>query len=155
MMSRLSFVLLLALIALTYSIGLISAESNQDELIASERTRAVLELDKMYQERLEKEYALKINKPLEQVRSNMRYNYQVASALFWHSVSAYCPNDSGLSGWSCPSCKQFGKFTVTAVMSSKVNQGYVSTKRSGMERRNGETPLSRGRTLTYSSFFIS
>jgi len=40
-------------------------------------------------------------------------------------VTAYCLDNSNLAAWTCPSCKQFGPFTVTAVMDDGVNQGYV------------------------------
>jgi hypothetical protein len=99
----------------------------------SERTQAILELDRLYQQ------ALALDPTHQQVRNasaipkSSSYHSGVAAQLSWHSISAYCSNHASISSWSCPSCRKFGSaFHPTAVVENQSNFGYVGWFRGGL-----------------------
>jgi hypothetical protein len=93
----------------------------------SPATRAVLQLDHTYGEMVRNASMREEGKEMKAtpIEQNTDYDYDTATALFWHSVTAYCTDDPSLSDWTCTSCSQFGAFTVTQVMDDTANQGYV------------------------------
>jgi len=125
-MSRL-ILLLVALAALFATLTVAQPMVNGTEQEVPPRIVELIKDDKVWQaEQVQREGLIGTKlEGLETIYSNEMYNYQTATKLFWHSVSAYCQNTANLAKWNCASCKQFGPFTVTNVMSVGSNQGYV------------------------------
>jgi len=106
-------------------LGAEEGEIAEEDLVLSPRTQAVLEFDAQYARAIASNESTAHVLKVSGLGMTTAYNHATATKLFWHSVTAYCNANSALSGWSCKSCKQFGDFHVTGVMTDSANQGYV------------------------------
>jgi len=122
-------VCLVALCVVALSVAVLAA-SPAPEL--SERTRAVLAFDHEYVKAANNASSNMLQKGGKTMTTT--YDYDTATKLFWHSVTAYCTDDPSLQDWSCTSCKQFGSFKLTAIMDDTANQGYVGYFTQGLPK---------------------
>lgn len=98
-----------------------SFSNSTDSYSVSRLTQQLLGLDQLIQQFQPTDGDVK----KAPIPSDAPYDQNTAAALMWHSVAAYCSDTNSLQSWNCNACKSFGEFTVTAVMTTPDNQGYV------------------------------